>query len=125
MSRRELRWLAWLAEKKLLETTEGNLAGASKNYQVDAGQTPSAILVPSMTEGSGVDQPVFVRGNPAMVGVMVSRGSLEALLASSDFFKLSLSSLLSSCCLTNSALNSSIVANSSNSSNSSHLKLLF
>ena len=84
VSRRELRWLAWLAEKKLLESTEGNLARASKNHRFDAEEATTAILVPSMTEGSGVDQPVFVRGNPSMVGVMVSRGSLEALNAAGE-----------------------------------------
>lgn len=83
LSESELRWLAFLVEAKLLNGNDAEsglaLADAQAAYQERALNVPPPTLVPSMTEGAGLNQVVFVRGNPRVQGEVVERGFLEAI----------------------------------------------
>ncbi|MCS1410911.1 MAG: hypothetical protein M2R45_04106 [Verrucomicrobia subdivision 3 bacterium] len=81
LSADDLRWLNWLAENELLFGSEDSdlFKRAQTEYVALADQVKAPELVLSMTEGSGVDQVVWLRGNPRMRGEVAPRGPLEAL----------------------------------------------
>ncbi len=84
LTRADYEWLSWLVERDLIppaadEAKTPTLAMVRSKYVDAVGSIPAPVLVPSMTDGSGVDQVVFVRGNPRMRGAQVERGFLEAL----------------------------------------------
>ena len=84
LNHQELGWLAWLIENELLVQNDGQgqYPSALRQYGQAAQQVERPVLVPSMTEGSGVDHPIFVRGNPRRTAATAGRGYLEALGAS-------------------------------------------
>lgn len=73
VSRDEAAWIdAWLR----VLPPDASLGAAW--LALEAGIAPP-VLASSMTEGTGVEEPVFVRGNPRRTGAVVERRFLEAL----------------------------------------------
>ena len=78
-SERDLEWLSWLSGKGLLSSSEGPLSRALSRYAARSQSILPPRLAPAMVDGSGVDAPVLVRGNPRTPGEMAPRQNLEAL----------------------------------------------
>ncbi len=79
LSRENWEWLAWLVRERLLEDQEGELSRSVAEYQSYSRKIRTPTLAPAMVEGSGIDQVVFVRGNPRSPGDPAPRNILEAL----------------------------------------------
>jgi len=76
------RLLDHLIALGLLEPAPGTtpqFAGLLERYQKLAASFPEPRLVPAMTDGTPLDERVFVRGNPRTLGEPVPRRFLEAL----------------------------------------------
>jgi cytochrome c553 len=84
--RAQLVLLNWLIQNGLLEVT-GTGAGASSarlesllnEFHRLEGLLPAPSRVPGMADGTGLDERVFVRGNPKNLGPSVPRRFLEAI----------------------------------------------
>ena len=76
--------LAWLVQSGLLEpkgdsSQSQRLTRLMTDYQRIEASIPEPAYVPAMAEGTGLDEVVFIRGNPKTPGDLVPRRSLEAL----------------------------------------------
>src|SRR6266849_3474824 len=76
--------LAWLVQNGLLEpkgdfSQSQRLTRLMTEYQRVEASIPEPAYVPAMAEGTGLDEVVFIRGNPKTPGESVPRRYLEAL----------------------------------------------
>ncbi|MHB8520545.1 MAG: PSD1 and planctomycete cytochrome C domain-containing protein [Limisphaerales bacterium] len=83
----QMKWLAWLEQNQLLAdappgavpSRPGRLAGLLRQYHEVETSIPQPVLVAAMTDGTGEDAPVLIRGNPKSRGPLVPRRFLEAI----------------------------------------------
>ncbi len=85
----KLAQLDWLLRNGLLEGDADSpparrLASLVEEYQRVAGELPDPRRVPSLVDGTGLDEVLFVRGNHKTPGDPVPRRFLEALGGSTD-----------------------------------------
>jgi len=86
---RTLAQLDWLLRQGLLEADTNSkpalrLTKLVEEYQRVASELPEPVRVPSLVDGDGLDEPVFIRGNHKTPGDLVPRRFLEALGGSSE-----------------------------------------
>lgn len=91
-SREQIAWLEWLVSNDLLEPEEGSqeshrLRKLRRTFSELEGRVPISERVPAMVDGTGLDEFVFVRGNPRTLGERVPRRFLEALGGTGIFKK--------------------------------------
>ena len=81
----QIDWLNWLNSHALLESVDPNSRAAQEVSNVLAkirkieSSIPERARVLGMIEGTGIDENVFIRGNPKTPGAVVPRRFLEAL----------------------------------------------
>ncbi|MBI3413749.1 MAG: PSD1 domain-containing protein [Verrucomicrobia bacterium] len=86
-TRAQLALLDWLVGHGLLERSPAensehsadSFASLLAEYQTLAASIPNPARAPAMADGSGLDENVFIRGNPKHIGERVPRRFLEAL----------------------------------------------
>ena len=80
VSRRDASLLNALLESGLLDLQPSpELEALVKKYREVEASIPAPIRVPAISDGNGVDECVFIRGNPKLAGPVVTRRFLEAL----------------------------------------------
>ena len=81
----QIAWLDWLARNSLLDSpvledpASRRLAEALDEFRKIEESIPERARVLGMVEGTGLDENVFIRGNPKTLGEAVPRRFLEAL----------------------------------------------
>jgi len=76
----QLTLLDWLLQNRLLGVPRsGPLPSLIAQYRQEESKIPSHSRVPAMVDGNGVDEHVFVRGNPKSLGPVAPRQFLTAL----------------------------------------------
>src|SRR5262249_8835776 len=75
----QLAWLDWLLERKLLGEPGEALDRLIAEYHHAEDALPVVRHVPSMADGDGIDEHVFIRGNHRTPGEIAPRQFLTAL----------------------------------------------
>lgn len=79
LARAEARLLQWLVQEGLLGEPSREIEDLLAEYRQLAATIPVPQRVPAMTEGTGLDERVFVRGNPRLPGPVAPRRFLQAI----------------------------------------------
>jgi hypothetical protein len=77
-----LNWVNWALQHQLLTTdsaAEAQLADIGRQMDAVAGAMPAPRQCLSATDGDGIDEHIFVRGNPKALGQLAPRRFLEAI----------------------------------------------
>jgi hypothetical protein len=76
----QLTLLNWLLQNRLLSVPDsGPLPSLIAQYHQVESRIPSRSRVPAMADGNGVDEHVFIRGNPKSLGPVAPRQFLTAI----------------------------------------------
>jgi hypothetical protein len=72
--------LNWLIEHRLIDgAADAEAARLATRYAEIEATIPDPVRVLAMTDGTGLDEPVFIRGNHHLLGAVAPRGFLEAI----------------------------------------------